>query len=69
MPRRAIKRAETAPGYADIGVIDIPVDNVGDKRFRVKSFSLLIGQPGKMKKVVVFKQKKSIVAVNPAIIF
>ena len=69
MPRPAVKCAETAPGYTDIGVIDVPVDYVGDDLARVLFFSLPVGKYSKVQEIGVFKQIKSITAVNPAIIF
>src|SRR5215831_13082017 len=33
--RRAVERAELARGYADVGVVDVPVDDVGRDVVRV----------------------------------
>ncbi|SPF40936.1 hypothetical protein SBDP1_320053 [Syntrophobacter sp. SbD1] len=35
MAGRPEKRAETAPAHTDIGIIDVAVDNIGDKRLRM----------------------------------
>ena len=40
----AVERAELAVGDADVGVVDVPVDDVGDDRFRVLAPALGVGQ-------------------------
>jgi len=35
MVRMAIKGAKTASGYADIGVVDIPINHISDHRIRM----------------------------------
>jgi hypothetical protein len=44
MLRTAVERAELAIGDADVGVIDIPVDDVSDHVLRVLPPPLGVGQ-------------------------
>ena len=40
VPGPAVERAELAIGDADVGVVDVPVDDVGDDVFRVLPLAL-----------------------------
>src|ERR1044071_9569582 len=41
--RSAIKRAEGADDVADVRIVDIAINDVGDDAFRIKAFANLIG--------------------------
>jgi hypothetical protein len=44
IPGPAVKRAELAIGDADVGVVDVPVDDIGDHVLRVLAPPLGVGQ-------------------------
>jgi len=44
----AIERAELAIGHADVGVVDVPVDDIGDHVLRVLPPPLGVGQPAQL---------------------
>jgi len=48
VPGTAVERAELAVGDADVGVVDVAVDDVGDRVLGVLSLALVVGKPAQL---------------------
>jgi hypothetical protein len=63
VPGAAIERAELAVGDADVGVVDVAVDDVGDRVLRVLAPPLVVGQ------LAQFQQRGSLVELEHGLEF